>query len=154
LTPDLLRLAAHLAILGSPSDDTFTLQDLSTSVLCFHCNILSILTQISLSHNISEHDASVTRSDLNLGDNTSFNETLFNTFLAQSNPGVDFYNITSASQVMKARLDDSKARNPFIVNTFKELEMRGIESALYLAVMGDAITGVANKSYVSPYYNY
>ena len=30
LTPDLLRLAAHLAILGSPSDDTFTLQDLAT----------------------------------------------------------------------------------------------------------------------------
>jgi hypothetical protein len=30
LTPDLLRLAAHLAILGSPSDDTFTLYDLAT----------------------------------------------------------------------------------------------------------------------------
>jgi hypothetical protein len=49
---------------------------------------------------------------------------------------------------MEARLEDSRKRNPYIVNTAKELQMRGIESALYLAVMGDAKTGMAKKEYV------
>ncbi|THV03607.1 hypothetical protein K435DRAFT_650884, partial [Dendrothele bispora CBS 962.96] len=55
------------------------------------------------------------------------------------------YSITSAGQVMKARLDDSIAKNPELVNGGREITFRSTESALYLIVMGDAKTGVAPK---------
>lgn len=86
-------------------------------------------------HNSIEHDASVSRGDFALGDNFSFNETLYQT-LANSNPGVDYYNATSAGQVQKQRLIDSAAINPNITNTHKEFTIRTRESSLYLAVMG------------------
>lgn len=99
-------------------------------------------------HENIEHDASVSRSDNYFGDNHSFNATLFNQTLAQSNPGVDYYNATSAGLVQKARLEDSMARNPDVISTSKEFFIRIRESSLYLSVMGNATTGVAPKEYV------
>ncbi len=99
-------------------------------------------------HGIIEHDASLSRSDYNLGDNLHFNETIYTT-LTQSNPGVDYFNATSAGQVQKKRLADDTIANPRITNTIKERILRTGESALYLSVMGDPVTGVAQKKYVS-----
>ncbi|KAJ7704120.1 Cloroperoxidase [Mycena rosella] len=102
-------------------------------------------------HNLIEHDASISRNDLALGDNLHFNETVFST-LANANPGVDYYNATSAGQVQYARLADSVARNPNITNTLKEFVTRSAESALYLSVMGDPLTAVAPKKFVQIFF--
>jgi hypothetical protein len=46
---------------------------------------------------------------------------------------------------MHARLADSLANNPNVTSTAKELILRSGESAVYLGVMGDPLTGVAKK---------
>ncbi|KAJ7252381.1 Cloroperoxidase [Mycena haematopus] len=102
-------------------------------------------------HNLIEHDASISRNDFALGDNLHFNETVFST-LANANPGVNFYNATSAAQVMHARLADSLARNVNITNTPKEFAIRIRKSALYLSLMGNPVTGVAPKNFVQIFF--
>lgn len=94
-----------------------------------------------------EHDASLSRSDYALGDNFSFNETVYTT-LASSNPGVDYYNATSAGWTLKERLRVASLDNPGLKNTIKEFGFRNGESQLYLIAMGDVITGQAPKKYV------
>ncbi|KAF7313941.1 hypothetical protein HMN09_00552400 [Mycena chlorophos] len=102
-------------------------------------------------HNLIEHDASISRADYGIGNNLIFNETLFET-LANANPGVDYYNATSAGVVMKERLAYSLATNPNITNTPKEFLIRLRESALYLSVMGNWATGVAPKNFVQIFF--
>ncbi|KAF7340859.1 hypothetical protein MSAN_02115400 [Mycena sanguinolenta] len=103
-------------------------------------------------HSLTEHDASVSRNDLAVtGDNLRFNETIFST-LANANPGVDYYNATSAAQVQNERLAISLATNPNITNTPKEFDIRTRESGLYLSVMGDPLTGVAPKKFVQIFF--
>ncbi|EEB89701.1 hypothetical protein MPER_12173, partial [Moniliophthora perniciosa FA553] len=68
------------------------------------------LNDIKLHGNI-EHDASLSRVDHALGDNTIFNSLIYAT-LASSNPGADYYNGTSACQVPKERLAHLLANNP------------------------------------------
>ena len=100
-------------------------------------------------HNSIEHDASLSRSDFALGDNFSFNETIFST-LASSNPGFDYYNASSAGWTQKERLRIASEANPELTNTVKEFAIRTRESQLYLLVMGDVATGKAPKEYVLP----
>ncbi|KAJ7059233.1 Cloroperoxidase [Mycena amicta] len=102
-------------------------------------------------HSLIEHDASISRGDFAFGDNLHFNETIFST-LVNANPGVDFYNATSAGLVQKERLAISLATNPSVTNTEKEFVIRSIESGLYLSVMGNAITGVAPKNFVQIFF--
>ncbi|KAJ7770340.1 Chloroperoxidase, partial [Mycena olivaceomarginata] len=90
-------------------------------------------------HNLVEHDASISRNDFAIGDNLHFNETVFST-LANANPGVDFYNATSAGQVMHDRLADSLARNPTTTNTCKD-------------ILGDPVAGVAPKNFVQIFFH-
>lgn len=82
-----------------------------------------------------------------LGSNWEFNEDIYST-LANSNPGVDYYNTTSAGEVQRLRLEQSIRDNNQTHSTLSELTIRTRESMLYLAVMGDASTGVAPKKYV------
>ncbi|KAJ7596366.1 Cloroperoxidase [Mycena floridula] len=132
IAPEVLILPAHLGLLTSGQGDTFTLDDIKL-------------------HNAVEHDASLSRSDFAVtGDNLHFNETIFQT-LASSNPGVNYYNATSAGTVMRQRLEDSRRVNPAIKNTSKELLMRIAESTLYLTVMGNN-TGVAPKEFVNIFF--
>ncbi|KAF7359892.1 HEME-HALOPEROXIDASE domain-containing protein [Mycena venus] len=104
-------------------------------------------------HNMIEHDASISRNDFGdgTGDNTHFNETTFAT-LANSNPGKDYYDLTSAGQVQRARLAHSLATNPLTVNTQKEFLLRSRESALYLSIFGDPATGIASKEFVNIFF--
>nr|GAT52417.1 predicted protein [Mycena chlorophos] len=104
-------------------------------------------------HNLLEHDASFSRDDYRngTGDNLHFNETIF-TALANSNPGVDYYNTTSAARVMYERLQFSIATNPTLINTQRELTGRAGTGALWLAVMGNATTGVAPKNFVQIFF--
>ncbi|KAJ7113964.1 Chloroperoxidase [Mycena epipterygia] len=104
-------------------------------------------------HNLVEHDASISRNDFGdgTGDNVHFNETAFST-LANANPGVDYYNTTSAGMVQRDRLALSVATNPNVVNTFKEFALRSRESALYISIFGDPLTGVASKEFVQIFF--
>jgi hypothetical protein len=103
-----------------------------------------------LSHDNLEHDVSLSRGDFKngAGDNFSFNPAIFNATLAQSNPGVDYYNGTSAGLVLKERLALDRIDNPELKNTVKEFQIRLRESELYLAVMGNITAGTAPKEYV------
>uniref|UniRef100_A0A0W0FTC1 Putative Cloroperoxidase n=1 Tax=Moniliophthora roreri TaxID=221103 RepID=A0A0W0FTC1_MONRR len=125
IEPAVLILAAKVGLTTSPEPETFTLDNLKA-------------------HGVIEHDASLSRQDFAIGDNLHFNEAIFET-LANSNPGSDVYNVTSAGQVMQARLADSLAKNPNVTNSEMEFTMRSFESALYLSVMGNGSAGVASK---------
>ncbi|KAJ6578698.1 Chloroperoxidase, partial [Mycena vulgaris] len=102
-------------------------------------------------HHLLERDASISCTDFGVGDNLHFNETAFTT-LANANPGVDYYKTTSAGEVQHARLANSIAINPNVTNTAKEFIFRTMESALYLSVMGDPLTGVARKKFVQIFF--
>jgi hypothetical protein len=116
----------------------------------FACEFVAIFVDFNVnltllcSHGSIEHDASISRGDFATGDNFSFNETIYRA-LAESNPGVDYYNGTSAGQVQKRRLAESQATNPNNTNTLKEFQIRSQESVLYLSIMGDPKTGIAPK---------
>ncbi|KAF7304532.1 HEME-HALOPEROXIDASE domain-containing protein [Mycena chlorophos] len=100
-------------------------------------------------HNLIERDASLSRDDYRngTGDNLHFNETIYS-FMANSNPGVDYYNTTSTAHVMYQNLEFSKATNPTLINTQKEVNARAGTAALALTSMGNATTGVAPKQFV------
>ncbi|KAF9060232.1 Peroxidase, family 2-domain-containing protein [Rhodocollybia butyracea] len=128
----LMRTAGKLGLLTTDNPDHFALEELAL-------------------HGTIEHDASFSRSDLAIGDNIHFNATVFAT-LKNSNPGVDYYNITSAAQVMVQRLAEDSLINPNLTNTIKEFSARVGESGLYLGVIGNITTGVAPKKFVQIFF--
>ncbi|KAK7057693.1 heme-HALOPEROXIDASE domain-containing protein [Favolaschia claudopus] len=126
--PALLTGVAKLGLLTSNEPDSFTLDDLKL-------------------HGTIEFDASLSREDFAIGDNSRFNETIFST-LANSNPGVEYYNVTSAGQVQFERLAISQRTNPDLTNTDKEIGFRSFTFALTLAIFGNVTTGVTPKNFV------
>ncbi|KAJ7613715.1 Cloroperoxidase [Mycena polygramma] len=130
--PEAILVAAKMGLLSGNDHTTLNLDGLAL-------------------HGLIESDASLSRGDFALGDNLHFNETIFAT-LAAANPGVDYYNTTSAAQVQDIRLADSIATNPNVTNTAKELLFRTGASTLYLSVMGDPLTGVAPKNFVQIFF--
>ncbi|KAF5353616.1 hypothetical protein D9758_013767 [Tetrapyrgos nigripes] len=127
--PDVVTLAAKGALMAAETPDFFN------------------LTEIAL-HETFEHDISLSREDFHVdpnNDNIHFNETVFTT-LANSNPGVDYYNATSAGQVQKERQDIQNAVNTQLINNVKDFKIRTRESGLYLTVMGNVTAGVATKA--------
>ncbi|KAK1221515.1 hypothetical protein PQX77_015634 [Marasmius sp. AFHP31] len=132
MDPAFLVVPAKVGLLTSLDAQTMSLDDLK-----LHGNI--------------EHDASLSRQDVFFGNNLHFNETIFST-LANANPGSDVYNVTSAGQVQHARLTDSIQKNPEVVNTHLQQGIRSGESALYLSVMGDPLTGEAPKRFVQVFF--
>ncbi|KAJ7265320.1 Cloroperoxidase [Mycena rebaudengoi] len=102
-------------------------------------------------HNLVEHDASISRNDFGLGDHIKFNESVYSV-LANSNPGEDYYEPFSSGQVQRDRLADSRARNPNLVNTGKEFQLRSRETALYLSIFGSGLDGLAPKKFVDVFF--
>ncbi|KAJ7246048.1 Cloroperoxidase [Mycena rebaudengoi] len=101
-------------------------------------------------HNLVEHDASISRNDFGLGDHIKFNESVYSV-LANSNPGKDYYEPFSSGQVQRDRLADSMARNPNLVNTGKEFQLRSRETSLYLSIFG-GLDGLAPKKFVDVFF--
>ncbi|KAJ6588035.1 Chloroperoxidase [Mycena capillaripes] len=134
---DPILVAAKFGLLTRPDHGSFDKMSLDTLTI----------------HNMIEHDASISRNDWGdgSGDNLHFNETAFST-LANANPGKDTYDTTSAGSVQHERLAFSVATNPFLVNTQKEFRLRSRESALYLSIFGDPLTGVASKKFVQIFF--
>ncbi|KJA15815.1 hypothetical protein HYPSUDRAFT_193960 [Hypholoma sublateritium FD-334 SS-4] len=65
-------------------------------------------------HGAFEGDASITRGDAYLGDNDSFNATLFDEFVSVSEKyGGGAYDFAAAGALRMARIRDSIARNPY-----------------------------------------
>ncbi|KAJ7588754.1 Chloroperoxidase [Mycena floridula] len=148
VAPEPLFFAARLGLTTSTDLNTFTLDDLKLYEASL---FLQVSTYGFDSYNNIEHDASLSRGDFALGDNLHFNEAIYQT-LANSNPGVDFFNATSAGQVQKQRLADSPATNPKNINTSKEFGIRTGQSALYLSIFGGPLTGVAPKKFVNVFF--
>ncbi|KAF9060234.1 Peroxidase, family 2-domain-containing protein [Rhodocollybia butyracea] len=128
----LMRTVAKLGLLTTDNADNFDLKGLAL-------------------HGTLEHDASLSRNDLAIGDNIHFNATVFAT-LNNSNPGVDYYNVTSAAQVLVQRLAEDSLINPNLTNTIKEFTVRIIESGFYLSVIGNVTTGVAPKNFIQIFF--
>lgn len=99
-----------------------------------------------------EHDASLSRADFNEGgDNTSFNQTIFNEVLAFYE-GSDYTSIPVAAIAKYARVQTELARDPKFTYTPQQFVLSYGETALYLSVMGDPITGVAPLDYVKIFF--
>ncbi|KAF7315032.1 HEME-HALOPEROXIDASE domain-containing protein [Mycena indigotica] len=124
----LLLGVAKLGLLTSSEPDTFTLDDIKL-------------------HGTIEFDASLSREDFAVGDNSKFNESIYSTY-ANSNPGVSFYNVNSTGKAMFDRLALQEKKNPQITNTDKEIGFRSFTAALPLAIFGNVTTGVAPKKFV------
>ncbi|KAF9060229.1 Peroxidase, family 2-domain-containing protein [Rhodocollybia butyracea] len=129
----IMPLVAKLGLLTTDNTDNFALKELAL-------------------HGTLEHDASLSRNDLAIGDNIHFNATVFST-LNNSNPGVDYYNATSAAQVLQQRLTEDSLINPNLTNTIKEFTIRIIESGFYLSVIGNVTTGVAPKDFIRIFFS-
>ncbi|KAL0064302.1 hypothetical protein AAF712_008747 [Marasmius tenuissimus] len=151
---DIPTTAGKIGLLTSHEAQTMSLHDIALYA-SHHCLKIrkQILTVYSLTrrHGNIEHDASLSREDIAIGDHIRFNETTFSTLL-NSNPGSDVYNTTSAGRVMHARLADSLSRNPNVTNTDFQQGTRAGESGFYLSVMGDPITGDAPKKFVQIFF--
>ncbi|KAJ7272381.1 hypothetical protein C8J57DRAFT_1318662 [Mycena rebaudengoi] len=132
MAPDPFITPAKLGLLSGPELITLNLEALKL-------------------HNLLENDVSLSGGDFALGDNLRFNETIFST-LANSNPTVDYYNVTSAGQALHDRLAISLATNPNITNTPKEILARSGTSAFYLSIMGHPVTGIAPKKFVDIFF--
>ncbi|KAJ7141738.1 Cloroperoxidase [Mycena crocata] len=137
LDPAPIAVAAKFGIMTKYDSENYNTMDLDTLA----------------DHNIIEHDASISREDFGdgTGDNKNFNETTFSV-LANVNPGKDTYDPVSAGVVQRDRLARSLATNPLTVNTEKEFKLRSRESALYLSIFGNPLTGVASKKFVQIFF--
>jgi hypothetical protein len=100
-----------------------------------------------------EHDASLSRSDFYLdnGDNYSFNETIFDEVL-RFYRGMTHTSIPVAAKAKYARVAEESARDSHFTYTPQQFILSYGETALYLSVMGDPITGVAPLEYVKVFF--
>ncbi|KAF7344197.1 HEME-HALOPEROXIDASE domain-containing protein [Mycena venus] len=151
---DPILVAAKFGLLTR--DDGGSFDKMSLDALVMHVrdiDLKMLLLKKFCSHNMIEHDASISRNDFGdgTGDNLHFNETAFSA-LANANPGQDTYDTTAAGQVQSERLAYSIATNPLVINTLKEFRLRSRESALYLSIFGDPLTGVASKKFVQIFF--
>lgn len=100
-----------------------------------------------------EHDASLSRADYNLGngDNYSFNQSIFDTVLSYYGDMVNT-SIPVAAMAKINRVKTEDARDPDFTYTPQQFVLSYGETALYLSVMGDPITGVAPLEYVKIFF--
>lgn len=105
------------------------------------------LNRLAQHNYLLEHDASLSRQDHYFGDDLAFNQGIFDQVLAYYK-GVEVTNIQAASDARYARVKDSLARNPKVVYGVRQLVLSYGETALYMATMGDPVTGKAPISFV------
>jgi hypothetical protein len=148
---------------GGANATTFNLDDLDQSVSLF----LQITLRISSSHfrhNFIEHDgdlicqvtahplltdrlpASLSRQDFFFGDDHSFNATIYASTKASAKAGL--HTPETAGPVRAARIADSAAHDPTFVLSESHATLAWGESAFFLSVLGDPVTGIANATFV------
>ncbi|KAE8363170.1 Chloroperoxidase [Aspergillus caelatus] len=97
-------------------------------------------------HNIIEHDGSLSRGDYYFGDNHSFNQTLFDQVKSYwTEPLIDLH---LGAKARLAGVNRSKATNPtFDLSGFR-LRFSYAQTATYILVFGDKISGTVNKTWI------
>ncbi|KAK4448771.1 Chloroperoxidase [Podospora aff. communis PSN243] len=107
------EFAATTSTTGNPN--TLNLNDLST-------------------HGVIEHDGSLSRGDIALGDNQNFKPKIYNTVAKFFTK--DHISIETAAKARRARLTAAAQENPVFNFTAREDQFSQFETALYLAVWG------------------
>ncbi|PMD12698.1 Cloroperoxidase [Hyaloscypha hepaticicola] len=97
-------------------------------------------------HDILEHDASLSRGDFYFGDDHTFNQTVFDeTRSYWTAPVVD---VQMAANARLARVHTSNATNPTFGFTETGQEFSFGESAAYILILGDRVSGTVPRSWV------
>lgn len=95
-----------------------------------------------------EHDVSLSRMDVYQGDNLNFNQGVFNEVLSFYE-GMTKATIPVAAKAIWSRVNTQEKLNPDKeIYGPRQLFLSLGETALYLSIMGDPVTGVAPVSYV------
>lgn len=95
---------------------------------------------------VIEHDGSLSRNDFYLGDNHSFNQTIWNSVASHFNQST--ISIETAAAARKARLQAAAAANPHFSLPAAGAQFSFIETALYLSVFGSVQDGNAVTEWV------
>lgn len=99
-------------------------------------------------HNyLLEHDASLSRDDFYFGDDLTFNQNIFDQILSYYH-GTDTATIQLASNARYARVKTARAANPDFIYGARQVVLSYGETALYLSIMGDPVTGKAPVSFI------
>lgn len=101
-------------------------------------------------HNLIEHDASLSRSDIFFGDNWSFNQTIFDE--TKSHWPSATISMSDAAKALVARQKTAESINPEY-----DLPLDGHtnslgQTAMYLGLFGDYEDGNANRSWVEYFF--
>jgi len=131
LSKELATKVSDLGLLtaDNPAGGVFTLDDLNK-------------------HNLFEHDASLSRCDLNIcGDNHSFNQTIFDDFLSFFND-TDHITIERAAAARYHFVQKSRSENSqFTYDVLKQATSYG-ETIKYFRTMADPVTGLTPVRFV------
>ncbi|KAE9572349.1 putative sterigmatocystin biosynthesis peroxidase stcC [Colletotrichum fructicola] len=122
------RLQGNKALTASSTGDaqTFHLSDLIT-------------------HDLIEHDASLSRADIHFGDNWSFNQTIFDE--TKSYWPADLISISDAAKALVARQKTAKAVNPEFNLPLDGYTNSLGQTAMYLGLFGDYEDGNARTDW-------
>ncbi|KAK0727805.1 Chloroperoxidase [Lasiosphaeria miniovina] len=98
-------------------------------------------------HGVIEHDGSLSRNDIHLGDNHSFAPEVWAAVAAHFADD-DVISIETAARARKARLAAAPKMNPAFSITDEQLGFSSIETSLYLLVFGHGTEGDARTEWV------
>ncbi|KAI0133788.1 Chloroperoxidase [Xylariales sp. AK1849] len=111
----------------APNATTFSLSDLNT-------------------HDILEHDASLSRQDFYFGNPQPFNQTIFDqTRSYWKGPIID---VKMAADARQARVNTSNSTNPTFGMSELGTEFSVGETAAYILILGNGTSGTVDKSWV------
>ncbi|KAH7161681.1 Chloroperoxidase [Dactylonectria macrodidyma] len=97
-------------------------------------------------HGVIEHDGSLSRNDIALGDNLKFNKTIWRSVASHFNEST--ISIATAAGARKARLAAAAAANPDFSMSANDVQFSFIETALYLSIFGNVTDGNAVTKWV------
>lgn len=98
-------------------------------------------------HNAIEHDGSLSRADAHTGDNYSFNQEIFDSYMKHFD-GSDILTPATAGRARMIRIKTEQKRNSAFKYGLRQKVISNGETSLILSVFGDIHTGNANKEHV------
>lgn len=98
------------------------------------------LNDLSKHDELIEHDASLSRDDYYFGDNHSFNESVWQSVLDYFEDA-DIVSLKAAAKARYNRVKTQSEQNPEFTYSAKNMVISYTETAQYLSVFGDPITG-------------
>lgn len=100
---------------------------------------------------VIEHDASLSRKDIALGDNLSFDASIFDP-VAKTLFANESISIATAARARRERIVAAAAANPAFTFTAREDQFSALETALYLSVFGNGAEGDAKSRWVEIFF--